>query len=575
MRDSLVLLGAILKTRDTILEKLDQNDVAGAADLARTMLRHKPDDADLLGLLGLALEAAGDVDGAAEVLRKALTHPATPSIQLRNTTNLAALLMAQRKRGEATDLLRAYRSWPAGHPLGDNERQCMALIADIMAILGMNEELASMLESVVDFSAAGWPLARRHGVALAALERYEALIALTKDCVPQASHAHERHALLAMGYAKLGLNSDAVAARNSYLAGVPVYLAAPKPGQILTIGVINPVPGFDRFAQSPRSQHFNGNYPWQLADRLEKKYRFASIILRSAPSALDAFKRIPPDVIINNIANAEVLRTGDTLMLAKQFADAANAPVINHPERAVHCTRQINAELFATIPNVIAPKLKRFQRDLKRLDELVANIESSFEYPVIVRGVTEQEQKNIFLVNDRSSLLDILINLNLPQVYVIQYRGETRSKGCFRKMRAAFVDGVWTMMRVDYSKDWVTRTRRYKTTQDLYIEYPELLADANDIILRPSVRLGEQIMSTLNVIGQKFPLEVFGLDFDVDEAGRIVFFEANATMNLLGTGPADIAYPASADTAFVILFEDFIRRKVNDGGKKSSKSFLH
>jgi hypothetical protein len=54
------------------------------------------------------------------------------------------------------------------------------------------------------------------------------------------------------------------------------------------------------------------------------------------------------------------------------------------------------------------------------------------------------------------------------------------------------------------------------------------------------------------------PLDFFGIDFDVDDDGQVVFFEANAAMNLLKHpgDPADIALP---DAPFERIKEAFRR----------------
>lgn len=58
------------------------------------------------------------------------------------------------------------------------------------------------------------------------------------------------------------------------------------------------------------------------------------------------------------------------------------------------------------------------------------------------------------------------------------------------------------------------------------------------------------------MLPQGYPLKsqkrhIFGLDFDVDKQGRVVFFESNATMNLLSNAPAEIDYPRETQQEFL------------------------
>jgi hypothetical protein len=46
----------------------------------------------------------------------------------------------------------------------------------------------------------------------------------------------------------------------------------------------------------------------------------------------------------------------------------------------------------------------------------------------------------------------------------------------------------------------------------------------------------------------------------VNDEGRLVFFEANATMNLLSTAPPDIDYPESAERKFMADVQKLLDR---------------
>ena len=64
-------------------------------------------------------------------------------------------------------------------------------------------------------------------------------------------------------------------------------------------------------------------------------------------------------------------------------------------------------------------------------------------------------------------------------------------------------------------------------------------------------------MQSLRAIRQRINLDIFGLDFDVDAAGRVVFHEANATMNLFSTASQEAPNPESAEIALRLAFENY------------------
>jgi hypothetical protein len=312
-----------------------------------------------------------------------------------------------------------------------------------------------------------------------------------------------------------------------------------------------------------RGRHFNSNYPAQLLEKLAGRYRFASILFGAGPSAIAKFREQGPSILINNIINAEILLDGSTLAAVQTLAGTIEAPVLNPPDRAALCTRQMNFERLAGLPNVVMPRLKRFILDLDRLEEIVQVTEQSFTYPVIVRTVMDQEAMNITLVEDSQSLRETLQQMQptQPQVYVIQYAGVLHKNGCYRKLRAAFVEGVPVVMRADYDLTWIAHARKYPAKQEFYRDHPDLLADADDIVRRPHIRLGAPALAALAAIGRLLPLDIGGVDFDFDESGRIVFFEANAAMNLFSTAPAELDYPPSADSTLLEYVEALLHRR--------------
>jgi hypothetical protein len=72
-------------------------------------------------------------------------------------------------------------------------------------------------------------------------------------------------------------------------------------------------------------------------------------------------------------------------------------------------------------------------------------------------------------------------------------------------------------------------------------------------------------MAALDAIGRAIPLDIFCLDFDVDESGRVVFFEANPSANMFSNAPAEIDYPASADARLQELIERLLHARAEAG----------
>ena len=254
---------------------------------------------------------------------------------------------------------------------------------------------------------------------------------------------------------------------------------------------------------------------------------------------------------INNCVNAERLKEPDIFNDVRLTEDMTGLRIVNAAAQAVHTTRQENALRLAALAGAVVPRVMRYRlRDTEPEDVAEAML-AEFRFPFILRVVGLQQGEGMFLVSDRATLMKVLAEIGEPHVLAMDYIGQRHPNGQFRRVRAAMVKGAPTIMRADYLDDWIVHGRKMLKSQNFYRRFPDLLKDADDIVNRPEQRLGKTAMSALADIGKVIPLDIFGVDFDVDADGRLMFFEANATMNLLSNAPAQIDYPAAAERAFM------------------------
>jgi tetratricopeptide (TPR) repeat protein len=546
--------------RSTVLDKLNAGERVEAIALARRLLQQDPENADLLGLLGVALEEAGEQAGAQEALNRALALPTAEAVKLRNASNLAGLLLKAGEKDAAAELLRRGWRWTCERAPDANERSCLAFLAVAMQRLALHEETLALMLPVIQQVAPDWPMLKAAVAALAELERPDEALRLLSQHDPDDAVAHERDALRAYLCNATGRFLRADRARAAYLETAPPFIARAREGQTLTIGVIENRPPQQRLLQPWPKAYLQDNYPPQLLQFCAERYRIAAIFLDAGSEPVRKFKSWQPDVIINNVTNAEVLLSGGNLDAAKAFAAQLAPRVINPPERAVLCTRQMNANHLARIEGLLVPNVRRFRRDVSRLDALVATIERATAYPMIVRTPHNQEAQNMKLATTRAELEDAIRAMPSAQFYVIEYKGQPREKGYFRRIRAAFVSGRPIIIRADYADDWAVRSRFVISTQ-VYQDHPDLLHKADAIVRDPHEHLGARAMQALEAVGKRISLDIFGMDFDVDEDGNVIFFEANATMGLMTPAPEPFPYPPEATerltTALDRLFHDF------------------
>jgi hypothetical protein len=460
-------------------------------------------------------------------------------------------------------LKRGWR-WEEPRKPDENERMAIAALAEVMLKLALHAEAVDLLSPLPDLFAPGWKLLKPLVLALAQTGMEAQALQILDSHEPCDAVLHERAAMRAYLLHAVGKVVEAGRERNAYLASVPPVILPRRHSQRFLIGVIeNPPSGRRLLAPWPRA-YFSHNYPSQPGRLFPDRYGLAGIFCGAGDEAVEQFAAWQPDVVINNVTQAEQLLTGDNLRHAQDFVSRVAPQAINPPKAAATCTREMMPHALAGIEGLITPSVRRFRCDLPRLDKLTEAIECNTSYPIIVRTVYEQEARNMVLVHSSAELAAAIRSLNRAQFYVIKYLGQPREHGYFRRIRAAFVAGSPIIIRADYAREWIVRSRLYVDRQ-IYQDHPDLLAKANAIIVSPREELGDRALAALQAAGQRIPLDIFGMDFDVDDAGNVICFEANATMGLMKPAPDPFPYPPEANHRLMAAFDRLLHEVAADG----------
>ncbi len=541
-----------MQSRATIIAAIRGGDSASALVEIERLLAIQPHDSDLLGLKAVALAVQGRTDDAVAAAKLAMVHAASPAQRLKHAANLAGLLGRNGRLEELASLpalglpdLTGLGS--AEFDPGTIEDLCTALI-----LAGQQDFVSGYLSAVLDRADATWGLehlwlkaASHAGKDDKILERFDA---------PGYRWRDQPEAISFASAAAHQTNRSEEAQRlfHAYLASAPHYKARKADTQMLSVVLIGPNPSM-RLLSAPRiAQHLKGNFPSQIESYCGDRYRIFSVFAGSpTTSAAALIGSSGPAVTLNNCVNGEDLKRGQ-LAQAEAHEQALGLAVINPAAKAIHCTRVETADMLQGVPNLVVPKAMRFRLEAHLVDVLRLRISELFGYPVILRSVGEQEGANLHLATNAAELttaIKELLALGSRDFYVIEYAGVEHEGGFFRRIRAAFVEGIPTVIRADYDDQWMVRGRKFERILDHYRRDRALFDMANAIVEEQAI--GDAAWQALLEVGRRIPLDVFGMDFDVNDEGRVVFFESNATMLLLSNAPRDLDYPMSAQAAFL------------------------
>lgn len=360
-------------------------------------------------------------------------------------------------------------------------------------------------------------------------------------------------------------------ARKVYLSSLemrsvssPVAVTERRAGQKGEVLVVSSTPYIDDSFQSFDNLHFDcPNFPGQLASVFQDEFHFTFVFdgMATRPSAR---RQIPqPDAVINNCANAVLVHAGGRMADLVDMIDSFNVPVVNHPNKVLHTTRDAEARLLENVPGLFLPKTRRFSSTGKTPQALAHEIEDHFHYPLITRTLGAQAGYGMTKVDSPEALATVLGAGLEEEFLVTQFVDSRGGNPFFRKLRAAVVKDDIIIVRVDYDTHWNVHGRKAEKRVPFYLANLYLLDEEKRICKDPEAALGQSAMRALREVRNRIPLDVFGIDFEVDANGLLVFYEANATMNLLPTAQKQVPNPIEPNERLKETFRQYLSSLVS------------
>jgi hypothetical protein len=235
----------------------------------------------------------------------------------------------------------------------------------------------------------------------------------------------------------------------------------------------------------------------------------------------------PHDIVFNSIGDADLCGAG--LEAASALIARTGRPVINHPARVLKTGRAANAERLRDLSNVIVPRMLRLpRRGLGTPEGAKVVAGHGFTFPLLVRAPGFHTGHHFARVDAPDALAAAIADFPGDDVWLIDQLDARDGEGMFRKFRVMFVDGRLYPLHLAISPDW----KVHYFTADMAQSEANRRRDAEFLADMTSV-IGLRGMAALERINSTLGLDYGGIDFAVNAAGDILFFEANATMVVL------------------------------------------
>ena len=269
----------------------------------------------------------------------------------------------------------------------------------------------------------------------------------------------------------------------------------------------------------------------------------------------DPAKPLPRhDLVFNAISDADV--AADALQRAREFG--INAPLINTPDAVMPTGRAENAERLRSLEGVVAPRTCVIAREKLERDGAAALEALGFHFPVLLRLPRQHTGRHFVLVEKPEELAAAVAQLPGDEFFAIEYLDARGADGQARKYRVMFIDGKMYPLHLAASPHWKIHYFSADMTENAAnrAEDERFLADMHGALGPAAIEALERIERTLG-------LDYAGIDFAVDAQGRVLLFEANATMVVAQPG-ADPRwdYRRPAVTAILNAFKDMVMGRV-------------
>ena len=260
-----------------------------------------------------------------------------------------------------------------------------------------------------------------------------------------------------------------------------------------------------------------GNVPWRFL--IDQQLFEATIV---AVECFDLQQALPEhSLLFNAIRDADLCREG--LEIACMLAGKSASSVINSPDAVLKTGRLNNASRLAQIPSVIAPHIRMLSKAA-----LLMDAETDLAFPLLLRSPGFHGGNYFVRVDDHDALQPSLNELPGNELLAMSYLDSRDKDGLFRKFRVMSIGGALYPVHMAVSRQWKVHYFSSDMADDASSRKEE-----ENFLNDFTASLGPAVISALETVGQSLGLDYCGMDFGIDREGRVLLYEANATMSIV------------------------------------------
>lgn len=240
--------------------------------------------------------------------------------------------------------------------------------------------------------------------------------------------------------------------------------------------------------------------------------------------------------LLNLITEAE--HNGRVLENLRKLLRDTRGRVINPPEAVLKSTRDQVARRLAGIPDLHVPKAIRL-RAAKPAQAVQLLERSGVPFPIILRQTGTHTGDIVGRFDGPDGIQEGLAQGS--EFIATEFVDFRSADGFYRKYRVFFIGQQIIFRHMLASDQWNVHA---KDRRGFMAGRPELLEEEERLFARTEGAFPPAVLQTLEAVRERMGLDYFGMDFGIGPDGRVVLFEANATMNF---------FPFLADPIFAYV----------------------
>lgn len=231
--------------------------------------------------------------------------------------------------------------------------------------------------------------------------------------------------------------------------------------------------------------------------------------------------RLPPfDLAFNAIGDAD--KGGTLLDQAAVLCRGLDRPLLNPMQRIAPTRRELMPALLAEIPGLEVPATRRLTRaELAALGDAPGPLDQ----PCLIRPTGSHGGDDLSRVERREEIADYLGVAPQEEFYLTPFRDFRSPDGFYRKYRFIFVDREVFPYHLAISDHWLIHYWRADMCAAEWMRREEeaFLADYRAAFPAP-------LTEAVQEVARRLDLDYGGMDCALTSDGRVLVFEANASM---------------------------------------------